>query len=313
MPGLRLEPFRDDHLDAAAELLAARHRRHREHEPLLPEGGDFRAHIEREWRTDGASGVFAWRNGRPLSYLIARPLPYGPGETWMVAGIAGHALAGDAELARDVYASAAAAWVDAGHLRHGVYLPTSEPELIDRWFNLCFGASGVLATRETEPLPPFEADGVVVRRGAPDDIEASARLDAALTESMQPSPSFSTMTAPSQAELVEEWQGTWDDEQFVHFVAEHGGRVAGHLLLYRRPADLRVPEASIDLAHASTDPHARGAGIGRALTAHAIAWAHDAGYPCLVTDWRTTNLLASRFWPRRGFRTTFVRLYRSLP
>jgi hypothetical protein len=26
-----------------------------------------------------------------------------------------------------------------------------------------------------------------------------------------------------------------------------------------------------------------------------------------------TNLLASRFWPRRGFRTTFLRLYRSIP
>jgi hypothetical protein len=26
-----------------------------------------------------------------------------------------------------------------------------------------------------------------------------------------------------------------------------------------------------------------------------------------------TNLLASRFWPRRGFRTTFLRVYRSIP
>jgi hypothetical protein len=33
----------------------------------------------------------------------------------------------------------------------------------------------------------------------------------------------------------------------------------------------------------------------------------------MVTDWRVTNLLASRFWPRRGFRTSFVRLYRSIP
>jgi len=26
-----------------------------------------------------------------------------------------------------------------------------------------------------------------------------------------------------------------------------------------------------------------------------------------------TNLLASRFWPARGFRTSFLRLYRSIP
>jgi hypothetical protein len=31
------------------------------------------------------------------------------------------------------------------------------------------------------------------------------------------------------------------------------------------------------------------------------------------TDWRITNLPASRFWPRRGIRTTFLRLHRSIP
>ncbi|MBA3412154.1 MAG: GNAT family N-acetyltransferase, partial [Actinobacteria bacterium] len=56
-----------------------------------------------------------------------------------------------------------------------------------------------------------------------------------------------------------------------------------------------------------------GAGIGRALTAHVIAWAYEAGYPTMITDWRMTNMLASRFWPKRGFRTTFLRLYRSIP
>ncbi len=33
----------------------------------------------------------------------------------------------------------------------------------------------------------------------------------------------------------------------------------------------------------------------------AVAQAHAAGYRFCETDWRGTNLLASRFWPRRGF------------
>jgi hypothetical protein len=33
----------------------------------------------------------------------------------------------------------------------------------------------------------------------------------------------------------------------------------------------------------------------------------------MVTDWRETNLLSSRFWPARGFRPFFLRLYRSIP
>jgi hypothetical protein len=49
------------------------------------------------------------------------------------------------------------------------------------------------------------------------------------------------------------------------------------------------------------------------MTTHVLAWAYAAGIPTMVTDWRMTNLLASRFWPKRGFRTTFLRLYRSIP
>ena len=89
--------------------------------------------------------------------------------------------------------------------------------------------------------------------------------------------------------------------------------MVGHALLYRRPADLRVPANSIDLADCLTEPDLRGSGVGLALTAHVLTWAHENGYPTMTTDWRMTNMLASRFWPRRGFRETFLRLYRSIP
>ena len=36
------------------------------------------------------------------------------------------------------------------------------------------------------------------------------------------------------------------------------------------------------------------------------------GYPTVVTDWRVTNLLSSRTWPRLGWLPTFYRLYRAI-
>ena len=53
--------------------------------------------------------------------------------------------------------------------------------------------------------------------------------------------------------------------------------------------------------------------MGRALTEHVLAWAHEQGIPVMTTDWRMTNLWASRFWPKRGFRPVFLRLYRHIP
>ena len=33
----------------------------------------------------------------------------------------------------------------------------------------------------------------------------------------------------------------------------------------------------------------------------------------MTTDWRSVNLLSSRYWPRRGFRPQYLRLYRAVP
>jgi GNAT superfamily N-acetyltransferase len=304
---LEIVEFTDEHLDDAAELLAERHARHRIAEPLLPAKVDFRAQIETEWRSEGASGVYAARAGEPAGYLVGRPHSH-----WFTVGIGGHALRGDAELARDLYAAAAASWLDAGHREHAVFVPASDAALIGTWFRLSFGASAALAIRETAGAEPFDA-GVTIRPSTPDDLDVSARLDRELSESMVPSPSFSSMRLQSEEEYLDDWRDTWDERQFTHFLAERDGVVVGHTLLYKRPADLRVPADSIDLANVATFPEARGGGVGRALFAHVLGWAHENGYPTMVTDWRMTNLLASRFWPRRGFRETFLRLYRAIP
>jgi GNAT superfamily N-acetyltransferase len=312
MSDLQIRPFSDEHLEGAARLLADRHRRHREAEPLLPHIDDFRAEIEREWRLEGAAGVAALSGDEVVGYVFGSPRRFGnAGDTWLMVGLAGHAVAGDAELVRDLYAAAASGWAEAGHFRHAAFVPSSDAALVDAWFRLSFGSSGALAIRETTPEPPFATD-VLVRPGTSGDVADAARLDRLMTESMVSSPSFSPSTPPSVAEAEEEWRDTWDDHKFEHFVAERHGRIVGHIVLYRRPPDLRVPTNSIDLAAASTEPEARGTGVGRALTAHVLAWAHAAGIPVMVIDWRMTNLYASRFWPRRGFRPTFFRLYRHL-
>lgn len=295
--------FSDEHVDAAAEMLAARHARHRDAEPLLPAEVDFRAQVEREWSAEGASGVFSEHG-----YLFGRPDGFG----WMVAGIGGHAVAGDAEHARDLYAAAAARWVDEGRREHAVFVPSSGAELVDAWFRLSFGASGVVALRKTAAEEPYDG-GVEIRPGTADDFGHAARLELAMHGAMQPSPSFSTRELQSPEEVEAEWREDGEDETYELFVAEREGDVVGHLLLYRRPHDLRVPANSIDLAQASVYPEARGTGVGRALTAHAIRWAHEHGHPPMTTDWRMTNLWASRFWPRRGFRPAFLRLFRSIP
>src|SRR2546430_2599399 len=77
MSRLELRPLADEHLDAAAEFLAERHRRHRAAEPTLPErfedAAAAREEIEAAWRRDGASGAAGVLHGPPPGYPPRAP------------------------------------------------------------------------------------------------------------------------------------------------------------------------------------------------------------------------------------------------
>jgi GNAT superfamily N-acetyltransferase len=293
MPDVEIRPFSDEHSDAAAALLAERHARHLANEPLLARDIDFRAQLEGE-------GLVALRAGELRAYLLAQTT-----EEDAFVGFGGCAAA-EPELLRDLYAELAPAWQRD---RHRVYVPASDGALIDVWFRLAFGLQFTLAVRE-----PAAGTGEGVRAGRPEDLEAVVRLEHAFTEHLRDSPSFSGRQPETDEELRADWADTWDDERFRHFVVERGGSVVGHALLYRRETgDLRVPANSIDLALVVTLPEVRGSGAGSALVAHVLGWAHEHGFDAVTIDWRVVNLLADRFFRARGFRPTFLRLYRHVP
>jgi GNAT superfamily N-acetyltransferase len=316
MSGIEIEPLEDEHLAAAAALLADRHARHREAEALLPVVSDFRAQLESDLDHELASGVVALAGDDVVAYLIGRveedPLL---GDQRAIVDFAGCAAAeGRGEAIRDLYAALSARWVAAGATRHLALIPASDEALTDPWLRLAFGVQFVWAVRETAAMKPVEAD-VEIRPGTPDDLELVVRLARTLHEHEAGPPSFSGLPIWSEEEFRAEWTDLWDDpELHTHFVAERAGRPVGHLVLYRRPTgDLRVPDRNIDLSHAATLPAARRSGVSLALTGHALTWAHEHGFRSMTIDWRSVNLLASRHWPHLGFRPTYYRLYRALP
>jgi GNAT superfamily N-acetyltransferase len=287
--------------DEAARLLGDRYARQRAAEPLLPAVDDFAAHVP-------AVGVVATRGGEAVAYVAGEI----KGEIATV-GFGGHAASEPAAL-RDLYAAVAREWDVA---RFAVAVPASEEELIEVWFRLAFGCQFMWAVRETDG----QSDVAVhhhhceIRPGTPDDLDAVAEFDEILWTLQAEPPSYSGLVVPPRTEFREEWSDLWDDpELFTHFVAERDGRVVGHAVLYRRPeGDLRVPPDNIDLAHAATLDDVRGTGVGVTLSDHVFAWAYEHGLRSMTTDWRSVNLLSSRFWPRRGFRPQYLRLYRAVP
>jgi RimJ/RimL family protein N-acetyltransferase len=311
---LELVPFSEDHLDDASRLLGDVHARHRAVEPLLPGEVDYRAQVAAELARDGASGVAAVRGGRLVGYLLGAPASNdNRGGRRIFSDLAGHATA-EPELARDLFAAAAERWHDEGHTRFAVVAPAFGAALVDAWFRVGFGLQFAYAVREAEAVPPVA--GVGVRPATRADLPHLARLDRELWLHQVQSPSFSGQDVEPHEAFEAEWaEDTFDSpDTFWPFAAERDGEVVGVVLMYRRPpGDLRVPDGNVDLALAATNPDVRGSGVGLAIAAHVLTWAHEQGFRSVTADWRSVNLLASRFWSRRGWRPTHLRLYRAIP
>ena len=322
MSRLTVAPFSEEHVEDAGRLLAARHARHREAAPLLParfeEPAAARGEVADAWRRDGASGAAALRDGKLVGYLVGAPREdtvWGD-NVWVEA--AGHAVV-EPEDARDLYGTAASRWFEEGRRRHYALLPASDAALVDAWFRVGFGQQQAHGLQDVPPdLHVRVPDGFEIRSPREEDIEALIAVDAALPAHQGASPVFSGQPLPAEDEIREEWHSTLagsDEKVLIGYrdgqpVACWSVTAAERSYHYH---GLMLPERASYLAFASTLPEARGSGIGVALTDASLAAAAGDGYAVMVTDWRVTNLLASRFWPARGFRRTFQRLYRSIP
>lgn len=315
MPKLEILPFADEHLEAAATLLAERHRAQRNAEPLLPDVFDFRPHVEEAWGEEDASGCIAFAGGEPAGYLLGAPRDKGWGEGNVWVGLAGHA-AREPELVRDLYAAAADSWVKRGLKRHYALVPATDQALVDAWFRLSFGAQHAQGIRGVPEAEGGDVDFTVRRAGA-GDAEIAARLDLLLPDFQTRSPVFGGGTPPGLEELIADYAEDIDHDDQGILLVEKDGRTIGLLTVADvshsgMHTGLSRPERAAILGLATTLPDVRGSGAGLALTNACFAWAREHDYGTIVVDWRETNLRASRFWPRRGFRRTFLRLYRAI-
>ena len=208
----------------------------------------------------------------------------------------------DAEAVRTAYAEAAPDWPPL----HFAVSPAT-PAALDPWYRLGFAqmhAYGAMPSR----VEAFEVPGVQLRAGSVEDLETAMQIDLLIHRAQAEPPSYSS--APyAAAEHRATWLETLEAEDVAYVVAERDGRPVGHATLYPDATD----DDALHLASTAVVPEERGSGVGRLLTAFALTHAADGGFARLKTNWRVTNLTASRSWPARGFELTHIRLVRRIP
>jgi ribosomal protein S18 acetylase RimI-like enzyme len=233
--------------------------------------------------------------------------------------LAGHALTAgvDAEVYRDLYAALAAGWVAQGYFDHYALLPAADHAALDAWFALSFGlehAHGLRALAAVDMMDAAQTPpGPAIRRATGDDRETLIAVSQWLRRYQAGPPIWGAALPDDTAEIAAGYAAMASDATTIIWLAFLDGQVAGfQAYIPAETADDNplIPPGCVDLSVAAIHPDLRGRGVGAALTQMGLKDAARRGYTACVVDWRVTNLLSSRFWPRQGFQPTIYRLVR---
>jgi ribosomal protein S18 acetylase RimI-like enzyme len=319
---IEIIPFHDDLIAQAGELLAARHRRDRSALPELParfeDPQTASAAITALWHKPRATGSAAMKDGQLMGYMIGETVidSLWGRSAWVRPAGMGLAAGQEAGLMRHLYAATSARWVDYGIFFHFAVTPVPNAELVQAWFSLSFGIEQVHALLDLNRLEdqafPNPA-GLKIRRAGPQDREALADLSEIIWRHQVQSPVWGIHMPESEER--QGWVELADDPTVTVWLAFLQGEAVasqGYFPSEASADDLLIPEHCARMTIAATRETVRGRGIQLALTRHGLLQARQAGYRFVETDWRSANLEAAHFWPRRGFRPVAYRLVRRI-
>jgi GNAT superfamily N-acetyltransferase len=299
---IQTRSFAAEDVDAVAALAADSYLHARAAEPLL--GGRLGDPGQLRARIADLTGTVAVREGELAAAWLAAPS--GGAQAAPAWGVVG-----ELDAIRAAYAVQAAGWVPAGARTHTAMVNVADVALHDALVDLGFGHEQAYAVRTLEDPTPAP-DGVDVRPGTPADLDAVLSLAPVIGRHQVQSPVFARVGPSFFGQLEESHREELANPEAHYLLASVDGEVLGAAIWYLGEEDWLVPPQSSELAWAVVAESARGRGVGLALTAAAMAAATDAGATSMVTDWRTTNLLSSRFWPGRGFRPIAHRMARTI-
>lgn len=325
---IEIRPLAPHDVDAAAALLAARHRADRSRTPDLSPSYESetaaRATVEQALAAPFARGVAATQGGTLTGFLIGSiALP--PPTSWFSGflpprsgqiGYGSQAASGDdaGEVYRAMYAALAPSWLERGCFAHFVEVNAEDTVALDAWFSLGFGQVMTLAVRDTSPVaesaerPPA---GVEIHQAGAEDIDVVMQLNDELMRHHNASPIFLPYLTETEASAREHQAELLADPANAHWIAYHDGRPAG-MQTFQPPtfAEMARPDRSIYLFQGVTTADGRGAGVGTALLRRSMEWAREAGHERCVLHFFSANIPGARFWLGSGFRPLTYRLVR---
>jgi len=325
--------FTENMISDAGRLLAQRHARNRKSLALLPARFEdpqvaVRA-VQALWQKKLKSGFAAFRDGKMVAYLIGENMTHPWGRSGYVY-LPGYALAAAESpvILQDLYALLGDDWVKKGCFNHYLYISAADAAILNALFDLGFGKERVDALLDFSTLEIPQAEeptGITIRQAGAGDNAHLGSLSNVIFGALSNAPYWHPTVPEDWDELREGWSELADDKEWIVWLALENDQRSNPVDQRSSPAEEALgtvgfrPEEEDDtqmlasprtlyLSVAATKPHARGRGISTTLTWYGLEHARRDGFEICYTNWISPNLLASRFWPRFGFKDVAYRV-----
>lgn len=322
-----LLPFTEKMIPDAGKLLAQRHACNRKDLSLLParfkEPQVATKAVETLWQKKLKNGFAAFRDGKMIAYLLGENTTLLWGRCGYVY-LPGYALAEDESpsVIQDLYSLLGESWVKKGCFDHYLYISAADANVIAALFDLGFGKERVdaLLDLNTLDLPQFEEpEGITIRQAGVGDNAHLGSLSNVIFRALSDAPYWHPTVPEDWDELHEGWSELADDKEWTVWLALENDKkrsspvdealgTVGFRPEQEADTQILVSPRTMYLSVAATKPQARGRGVSTALTWHGLQKARRDGFEICYTNWISPNLLASRFWPRFGFKDVAYRV-----
>lgn len=313
-------PFSEQHITAAATLLAQQNQHINLRFPLLPEriialdaARDFLSAL---FQKADSHGMVLIENDKLTAYMLGsyNENPFFGRHCWVPFGGIALPNTNFQQIFRHLYAATGSQWMKDSVLNHYLVCPDI-PDWQQAAFSLSFGQEQAYAIASLQDLrdePPIPA-GIQIRSVLPQDADQLHAKGHWIAAHLNKEPVWEPVPQQHLDAVLPEYAKLANDDTSTTMVAVEGEKIIGYVVLYTVDVGpehlLGVPSAG-EFAAAAIDPSYRKRGVGKALFTRLMNEARDQKYKTLFTDWRTTNLAAASYWPGFGFETFAYRLLR---
>lgn len=314
----------EEMLDDGARLLSQNHRYLRgEGLSLLPqrfeEIGHARQALSAILHQPKAMGLAALSGGKLMAYLIGCPEVNAirGRHVWIHPAGMGADTSCSLEIMRDLYSRLGVIWVKNGFFDHFA-LTLAQQDRLEPWLKLGFGYEQAHALLDLEKLDTssFSTNPrLVVREATQKDRSVVQSFSRIIPQEHAGAPVWG-VALPEDVPEIHEGYGELLEEKgtttWLAFLHEKPVGIQVYRTLPNGGANLLIPNGTTRLTVASTIKDARAMGVSTTLLVRGLQDARSKGFRYCETDWRVTNLLSSRHWPRRGFLPVAYRLVRKV-